>query len=195
MPGLDVVVWSDFLCPWCYLGQHRTALLRQAGATVTALPYELHPDIPDEGVAIRPGRFDRIAALCAEVGMPFVTPERLPNSRRLLATGELVRQQFPDAHAELERSLFAATFVDGRYLGDPDTVDELVAASGADAAAVREAVDAGAVDAAVAASVAAAHERGVSGTPAWLFNGSFLLPGVQDVELYGRIVAKLSSLE
>lgn len=193
MPGFPVVVWSDFLCPWCYLGTDRSNRLRALGAEVTTLPYELHPEFPEAGVPVKPGYFKRIAALCADVGLPFVEPTRLPNSRRLLATAELVRQHAPEAYPELERRLFAATFVEQRFLGDRTVVDEIVAAVGVDAAEVREAVDAGIVEQALDASRAAAFERGVTGTPAWLFDGSFLLPGVQDPELYERILTKLQA--
>ena len=189
--GFPVVVWSDFLCPWCYLGTDRSQRLRALGADVTTLPYELHPEFPAGGVPIKPGYFRRIALLCDEVGLEFREPTRLPNSRRLLATAELIRQQIPEAYAGLESKLFAATFVEGRFLGDRDVVDEIVTAAGVDAAEVRDAVDAGIVDQALDASRAAAFERGVTGTPAWLFDGVFLLPGVQDPELYERVLTKL----
>ncbi|MEO6987107.1 MAG: DsbA family protein, partial [Aquihabitans sp.] len=86
---MDATCWSDYLCPWCYLGQHRDRLLVDLGVTVTHLPYELHPEIPPEGRAVRPdGRlrttFDRVEAACDEAGMPFRRPTRMPNTRRAL---------------------------------------------------------------------------------------------------------------
>ena len=43
---MDAVLWRDYLCPWCYLGRDRTALLTELGVTVDARSYELHPEIP-----------------------------------------------------------------------------------------------------------------------------------------------------
>ena len=45
---MRVTVWSDYLCPWCYLGRDRTALMVDLGVEVTPLAYELHPEIPPE---------------------------------------------------------------------------------------------------------------------------------------------------
>jgi predicted DsbA family dithiol-disulfide isomerase len=59
--GLDVVVWSDLCCPWCYLGQDRTAHLRSLGCTVTELPFDLHPEWGPQGVPVKPRMFSRIA--------------------------------------------------------------------------------------------------------------------------------------
>jgi predicted DsbA family dithiol-disulfide isomerase len=35
---LTAKVWSDYICPWCYLGRDRTALIESLGVVVTVLP-------------------------------------------------------------------------------------------------------------------------------------------------------------
>jgi predicted DsbA family dithiol-disulfide isomerase len=194
-------MWSDYICPWAYLGRDRTALLRSMDVAVALMPYELHPDLPPGGRAVRPGgRLDRvhmdIGRECAEVGLPFQPPTRVPNSRRALETAEVVRALDPLAFDALDGALFAAHFVEGRDIGDPDVLDALVgeAAERSDrvqANAVRALVDNGAGRAAVAASISTAHDHGIAATPAWLFPGDFVLPGVQPRELYVRVVTRL----
>jgi hypothetical protein len=39
-----VLHWYDFLCPFCYVGQHRTAILVRHGLQVEELPFQAHPD-------------------------------------------------------------------------------------------------------------------------------------------------------
>jgi predicted DsbA family dithiol-disulfide isomerase len=190
---VEAVVWSDYLCPWCYLGQDRTALLRSLGVQVTPLPYELHPGIPISGIPAKPARYLRFIDMAEEIGMPFRPPELVPNSKRALASAELVRQQWPDAFAALDESLFHAAWVEGRNIGDPSVVDDLVDASGADAAAVREVVDAGGMNEALVASRQAAIDRDVTGTPAWLLEGRMLIPGLQDRSLFERFVERLTT--
>ena len=51
-----VLHWYDFLCPFCYLGQHRTAILVRHGLRIVELPFQAHPDIP-------PGEFQRGLAM------------------------------------------------------------------------------------------------------------------------------------
>jgi predicted DsbA family dithiol-disulfide isomerase len=177
--------------------------LETLGVKVTPLPFELHPRFPVEGITLRDrwgDGYDRAVAMyarieeeCNAVGLPFRRPERVPNTRRVLQTAECVRQTFPDAFAALDRALFDAHFVHGRFLGDQDVVDELVDAAGADAAAVRAEVDSGAWFPVLRDSVEAAYDAGVTGTPAWYLDDRALIPGVQARETYERVVSRLRS--
>src|SRR3954468_1784980 len=74
---VEAVCWSDYLCPWCYVGQDRSAQMEELGVRVVHRPFELHPEIGPTGRRIRvDGRlastFARVADACAEVGLPFV---------------------------------------------------------------------------------------------------------------------------
>lgn len=192
---MNAIVWSDYLCPWCYVGLDRTARLEAMGVNVTVQPFELHPDVPPEGWPSREGRgrrlYERIAAECEEAGMPFQRPERIPNTRRALATSEWVRRNAPASHATLHRSLFDALFVDGRAIDDPAVLDALVSAAGADAASCRAAVEAGEMEVILDASREAAIDVGASGTPSWLIDDRVLIPGLQAPEVYERMVKRM----
>ncbi len=182
---MEAVVWSDYLCPWCYLGRDRTTLLEQLGVAVTPLPYDLHPELPAAGRRVSPtGRLAevlaRIGAECAVVGLPFTPPEHIPNTRLAQRAAEIVRADDLDGFTRLDAALFAAVFVEGVDIGDPERLADIVTRSGADGDAVVHAAQAGEGADAVRASMDAAHEVGVTGTPAWLLDGKLLIPGVQD---------------
>ncbi len=189
-------MWSDYLCPWCYLGRDRSTLLESLDVAVTPLPYDLHPELPAAGRRVSPnGRLAdvnaHIAAECAAVGMPFTPPEHIPNTRLALRAAEVVRSQRPNSFAALDQALFEAVFVVGEDIGDPDVLAEVVSRSGADGDEVRAAVERGEGANAVRASIEAAHEVGVSGTPAWLLDGRLLIPGVQDRATIEQWVARM----
>jgi predicted DsbA family dithiol-disulfide isomerase len=135
--------------------------------------------------------YGRIEAECEKAGLPFRRPARVPNTRRALETAEWVRRQEPTAFDALERSLFEAHFVENRPLDDPDVIDELVGAAGGDAAAAREAVEAGAMHVPLRESMDAAMDANVTGTPAWLLDGRLLIPGVQPRDLFEIWVTRL----
>ena len=182
---MEAVVWSDYLCPWCYLGRDRTTLLEQLGVAVTPLPYDLHPELPAAGRRVSPtGRLAevlaRIGAECAAVGLPFTPPEHIPNTRLAQRAAEIVRADDLDGFTRLDAALFAAVFVEGVDIGDPERLADIVTRSGPDGDAVVHAAQAGEGADAVRASMDAAHEVGVTGTPAWLLDGKLLIPGVQD---------------
>jgi predicted DsbA family dithiol-disulfide isomerase len=196
LAAVEATCWTDYLCPWCYLGRHRSEVIEDLGVPVHHRPYELHPEIPPEGRPVRPdGRlgptFDRIEAECAEIGRPFRRPTRMPNTRRALETAEVVRLEHPSAFTALDESLFRAHFAEGLPIDDRDLLDELVAAAGAPPEAVRDAVGRGVGWQAVDASMHDARAAGVTSTPSWLIGDAFLIPGAQEPETVRRWVSRL----
>jgi len=195
VPRMEALLWSDYLCPWCYVGQARSQVLRELGVAVTALPFELHPEIPAEGRRVRPdGRlgstFERVEAECEAAGLPFRRPTRMPNTHRALATAEVIRIEWPTAFEALDKALFQAQFATGDALDDPDVLDALVEAAGAPSATVRNRVDNGVGSAAVARSMERARQVGVTGTPTWLI-GELAIPGALPAETMRRWVQRL----
>jgi len=141
---------------------------------------------------VNPARYGRFVELAAEAGLPFEAPSQVANTRRALATAEFVRQTKPFAVFDaLDRSLFSAYWVEGQDIGSAEVLDSLVASAGAEATIVRAAVEAGAMWDALVASRDAALDRGVTGTPAWLIGGRFLIPGYQSVELFEHYLSRL----
>ena len=176
-------MWSDYLCPWCYVGLERSDLLGRLGVSVTPRPYEVHPEIPATGLPLSDGRgrrlYDRIARECDEAGLPFTRPSRIPNTRLALETAEWVRVNRPDQLDRLHRDLFTAVFVDGADVGDPEV---LAGIAPAEAGRRPDLVD---------AARAQAIDAGVTGTPSWLIDGRLLLAGIQPAEQVERMVRRM----
>jgi len=189
-------VWSDYLCPWCYLGLDREHQLVDLGLDVVIKPFELHREIPIGGRELRDGGrtamvFDHVGRECEAVGLPFRRPTRSPNTRAVLAAAEHVRLTQPDVFPALHHALFTAHFAEGSDIGDASVVDEIISSCGGDAEPVRAAVDTGAAQAAVDASMAEAWDHEVTGTPAFLLPSGFVIPGVQDRETMARIAQRV----
>jgi predicted DsbA family dithiol-disulfide isomerase len=190
-------LWRDYLCPWCYLGRDRTALLESLGVEVTPLAYELHPEIPTEGRAVRTdGRFAgvlaRIAAECEAVGLPFRAPSRIANTRRALEVSEIVRRRWPATFPAVDAALYDAQWVHDLDLGDAAVVDDVLVSAGVAPAAVASALDDGDGTRALEAAMAEAREHDVTGTPAWWVADRLLIPGVQDRQTVERWVRRLA---
>jgi predicted DsbA family dithiol-disulfide isomerase len=193
---MHALVWTDYLCPWCWLGRDRTRLLESLAITVTALPFELHPELPPEGRDVRPDSrldqvFDRIGAECAELGIDFVKPTHTPNTRHVLETSEVVRRCWPESFAALDESLFRARWLERGDLGDRDLIARLVAASGAPAHDVADAVADGVGHAWVSESMERARSLGVTATPAWWVDDRLLIPGALNRDTIERWVTKM----
>lgn len=193
---MDAIAWSDYLCPWAYLGRDRTALLRDLGVDVTVQAFELHPEIPPDGVAVRAGgRLDQVFAIigaeCAELGIDFNPPTRSPNTHAVLETAEVVRLHATGSFATFDESVARAHWVEGADLGDRALVRQLVADAGAPVDDIADLVADGAGTAALAASMALARSVGVTATPAWWVNNALLIPGAQPRDTMERWITRM----
>ncbi|OBI53858.1 DsbA family protein [Mycobacterium sp. E787] len=190
-----VLHWYDFACPFSYLGQHRTALLTEAGFDVVLLPFQAHPGMPPGGLPMKvaPGtRHAMIERQARALEMPLRWPTRTPHGRRALAAAEWARLHEPDAFAELHRRVFDAQFVFGEDIDDQEVIDRHALAAGVDVRRLHAALADGTAVAAGQAEWVARH-RGVDGTPAWLVDGRLMigLQPVGDFRCLGALTARV----
>lgn len=194
--SITLDVWSDLVCPWCFIGKRRLerALAAEPPGAVEVRwhAFQLQPDIPVEGVDAEPyfrAKFGsaeqvaeiqrRVATVAAGEGLKldFAAQRRAPNT--LLAHRAV--KLAPNADAAIE-TLFRAHFEHGEDIGDRDTVLRLV--DGVDP----EALDRGDGGDAVANDLAAAAEIGVNGVPFFVAGGRVALSGAHEPELLLRLV-------
>lgn len=196
-----IEVYSDTVCPWCYLGFVRLqqALAERPSQAIELrwLPFELNPDLPVQGrdraeyLRERFGDVNRFAkaqatlqSLGAEAGVrfDFAAIRRTPNTRRshaLIAWAGALGVQ-----SEIKRRVLAAYFAQGRDIGDPDTLAAIAAEAGLDAAAARAAVDDPRLHEAVEALEAQARSRQISGVPTFIFSRRYAFSGAQPLPVF-----------
>jgi predicted DsbA family dithiol-disulfide isomerase len=199
--AIDVI--SDVVCPWCYVGKRRleTALQslaqREPGlaATVRWHPFQLNPELPDEGVPRRryleakfggatstAAIYARVSAAGAEAGVTFAFDaiDRQPNTldaHRLVTWAQA--QPHADASALVER-LFHAYFVEGRFVGDREELARIAGEAGYDAGAASGMLASGALRDEVTAADERARAMGISGVPFFVFGGRVALSGAHE---------------
>jgi predicted DsbA family dithiol-disulfide isomerase len=201
MEKLNIEVTSDFICPWCWIGEEKLkAAISEAGAggkaRIVFLPYELNPGMPVEGVdrkAYRSAKFgswERSQAMDAQVehagreaGLEFnyAIALRTPNT---LAAHRLVwmLQQEHDVTA-LVGSIFHAYFSAGADIGDIAVLTELAVAAGFDRAEVDSFLSSDKGVDEVRALESRAMERGVRSVPSVKI-GNDIVSGAQSVALF-----------
>jgi predicted DsbA family dithiol-disulfide isomerase len=196
-----IEVYSDTVCPWCYLGYARLqqALAERPAQAVELrwLPFELNPDLPAEGrergeyLRERFGDVDRFAkaqatlqALGAEAGIrfDFAAIRRMPNTRRSHAL--ITWAGAHGVQSEVKRRVLAAYFAEGRDIGDPDTLAAIAAEAGLDAAAARAAVDDPRLHESVAALEQQARAWQISGVPTFIFGRRYAFSGAQPLPVF-----------
>jgi predicted DsbA family dithiol-disulfide isomerase len=208
--SMHIDLFSDLICPWCYIGKRRLDSVLQGpvgdGITVRWRAFQLQPGLPPEGVdraqflARRYGpEADtargpaRILEQGAELGLAFdyAAIRRMPNTllgHRLMALAEPFGRQH-----ELAESLFRRYFCDGEDLGDARVLGAAANEVGLPAAELLEDLRAGAGAAAVQDDLAAAATLEITGVPAFLLAGRFVLPGAQSTETMGQFIERAKS--
>lgn len=175
--------WYDLTCPFCYLAQSTNEQLVKDGVDLSELPFQAHPDMPDEGMYMGPRRgmmYDSIEAQARAAGLPLKWQDRMPNSRLGLAVVEWVRRNGKSEVAgDLRRKLFHAHFAAGRDIGSVDLVLELAVDAGVDKEAIQNALQDGSALNFLKESQREAEDLGVQGTPAWEEAGKAVF-GMQD---------------
>jgi predicted DsbA family dithiol-disulfide isomerase len=192
-----VRVWSDYICPFCYVATERAAWLEERyGALVEWLPFDLHPEYPAEGISIDElrakypsGLHDQVDRMIDEAGLPRGERKHVPNSRAALNVTELAREN--GVHEPLHARLMAAYWAEGRDIGDTEVLVEEAGAVGLDAGEVRAVIGENRYADRIAAATAALFELGGSGVPGWVVDDRVFVPGAQPHELFERVMQKL----
>ena len=200
---MNVEIWSDIVCPWCYIGKRRfeQALARfphKDAVTITWRSFELDPTAPRESRESLDERLARkmrttteqaaelnahVSALAAGDGLEYhldrAKPANTFDAHRLihLAASKGVQD------AVIER-LMRAYFTDGLPIGDAETLARAAAEAGLEAAEARAALAAGAYAEDVRADEARAAEFGISGVPFFVLDERFGVSGAQSPDVF-----------
>lgn len=197
---VHVTIWSDVVCPFCNVARERAAWLRDAGAVVEWLPYDLHPEYPPEGIprAELLGRYpatfqDAMRTMNEEAGLAYNPhPERVPNTRRALELIEWGRANgVGDA---LHERVMDAYWTEGRDITGWDGLMPVLREMGLDAERAREEVDVGLFRDAVDASTRHAQTAGINAVPAFVFEGRLLVSGAQPHEVFRRALEEVAAM-
>ncbi|MBB6018607.1 DsbA family oxidoreductase [Deinococcus radiopugnans] len=199
---LRVDIWSDIACPWCYVGKRRfEAALQDFGprdqVEVVWHSFELDPSAPADnpnsmrdGLARKYGRtpaqaqemLDSMTQTAAGEGLEYhFDKTRLTNTflaHQLIHLAAEHGQQ--DA---MKERLLRAYMSEGRNVGEVDTLVELAAEVGLDAAEVRTALEGGHYAQAVRQDEAQAQALGISGVPFFVLGGKYGVSGAQGAEV------------
>ncbi|HET7363509.1 MAG TPA: DsbA family oxidoreductase [Burkholderiales bacterium] len=194
-------VFSDYVCPWCYLASARVARLRQEhGVKVEMVHFPLHPETPAQGKSLEElfaGRGYDIPKMQAQMharmqaeGLPYGDRKMTYNSRLAQELGKWADTQ-PGGEA-IHDALFRAYFVDGRNIGDPAVLVQVAQSIGLPGDKAREVLDKRSFKAAVDADWQKSRDYGVTGVPTFVTGGRGVV-GAQPYEVLEQLVKEASS--
>lgn len=199
---MKVEIWSDVVCPWCYIGKRRfeDALDRfdgKADVEVVWRSFQLNPWHP-KGVRESHG-----ASLAAKLGVTMEQVREMNDRVTALAAAEGLDYHFErytvvntlDAHrlthlakasglgTELHERFLRAQLVEGEILDDPDALVRLSGEVGLSEASVRRVLESDDYASDVADDIEEASALGANGVPFFVIDRRFGISGAQSSDL------------
>jgi predicted DsbA family dithiol-disulfide isomerase len=197
-PELKVTVFSDYICPFCYIGDARLNHLRDAfDLKVNWCFLEIHPETSAEGEPVSslqypPETWRRMTAvleqMAAEENLSFRKHDFTTNSRSALRLAEAAKFIDAGVFYRLHKRLFEAYFTEGLNIGDRDVLRRLGVEAGLSEQQVETAWQDAAVETRLRQYAMAAHELNVRATPTF-FIGEQRLDGAVPAERLSRAAA------
>jgi predicted DsbA family dithiol-disulfide isomerase len=213
MEKLRIDIVSDVVCPWCIIGYKQvekalTLLTEPVKAEFHWHPFELNPDMPPEGedaaehIARKYGRSPeqgkavrkQIRDTASALGFEFGDM----GARRLVNTFEAHKllTKVGEAHGwekqtALKLELFSAYFQQGKDVSDQAILLDIAESVGLDRAEVLGWLADEALSAAVRGEERYWIDENISGVPAIVFDGKYMVPGAQSAETFASVIGKV----
>lgn len=206
---MKVEVWSDVVCPFCYIGKRKfekalTQFADSANVDIVWKSYQLQPDMADNynksvyelvsekhGVPLEQVKTNHIqlALAAKEVGLEYNFDKAKP-SNTLKAHQVIQFAKTKGKQGEAEEALFHAYFTEGKNLNDIQTLLNIGASIGLDKEALKDALDKGTFIINVQADINEAQQVGVQGVPFFVFNRKYAVSGAQDPKAFLETLQK-----
>jgi predicted DsbA family dithiol-disulfide isomerase len=198
---IELEVFTDYVCPWCYLGDNRVKKLkREYNITVKVTHFPLHPETPAEGKSLADlfgrgpeelkARHEQMQGLMDAEGLPYSQRSHTYNSRLAQEIGKWAETQ-PGGEA-IHDKFFEAYFVERRNVGDVEVIIDVVRAAGLDEAEARAVIADRRFKEAVDEDWAKSRAIGVTGVPTFVSYGKGVV-GAQPYEVLEQLMAAVGA--
>ena len=198
---LKIVVYSDYICPFCYVGFYRIKKLKEEfNFEVEWRSFELHPETPKSGVLVDSLPFAKeylemvminVKRLADEVGIKFTFSGKLPNSRLALIVSEFARKK--DKFNELHELIFDTYWKEGKDIGDLTVLLDLARSIGLDKKELLDYIES---DEPLNILKKTSLELGnirITGVPTFII-GDRVVVGAQPYEVFQKVIGEVLEL-
>lgn len=202
-PELRVTVFSDYICPFCYIGDVRLNALRDDyDLKVNWCFLEIHPDTPAQGMPVTELDYSQkqldeliqgFYRMAEEEGLDISRQRFTTNSHLALLLAEAAKGAESETFYRLHRRLFEAYFGEGQNIGDRDILRQLADACGIGEEIVESAWSDPQYARRLQQNLATARELNITGTPTFFFTARAISGAVTSAQLYSAAQEGLSA--
>ena len=212
-PLISVDVWTDVVCPWCYIGESRlhdaiAAEGLEGQVHIRAHSFELDPTSPTtsdksniehlvtaKGMPAEQVREmeTQIQGMATELGREYVTERPMANTRAVHRVMQALSQvRGADVATEYFMQLQRGYFTGTLDPFDQEVVTSRAVEAGLDATTAQEAYTGASHDELVEAEVREAAAMGARGVPFFLFNDKYTAPGALPLDAFRQALRQIA---
>ena len=194
---LKIVVFSDYICPFCYIGFYRVEQLKENfDIEVEWRPFEIHPETPKNGTELSNLPFPKeylemmkanIKKLADDVGVTFKLSDKLPNSRMALYLSEFARKK--GKFDEFHKLVFDSYWKEGKDIGDRALLMSIAESLGFERKEILEYIDSEEPYDELKKSLKDLRKFGINGVPTFII-GDKIIVGAQPYEVFEKVIRK-----
>lgn len=205
---MKVTYWSDYACPYCYIGETRlrnaiASLGLQDAVDVEMKAFELNPDAPYEVVGSTLDRFaakyglskeaaaeriDSISKMGRDEGIDFNYATTL--NTNMLDAHRLTKLAHNLSNARFEELCYEAYFVKNEVMADHDVLRRLASEVGLPAEDVDRVLSSDEYEADVRADEHTAYAMGVHAVPFFVIDDKYAISGCYPTDEMARVLEK-----
>ena len=212
MDTLKIDIVSDIVCPWCVIGfrnlkKAMEELKSELDFQISWKPYELHPEIPQEGYDKKlymrqkfgssgsKSRYDEITKIGKSLNFNFnfSKAERIPNT--FMAHRLLWKSEEYSLQTELSEALFKAYFTDGLDIGSKEILAQISESVGMDKNKIINFLDSREGGQETADLEMNFIEKSIGAVPTYFINDKYIIQGGQEPETFVSFLKKIIQKE
>ena len=163
---------------------------------------EIHPETPAEGRPVSdlgypPEQWARMVENLDRMGkaegIVFSDRSFTTNSHKSLLLAEAAKEEGQEIFETLNEGLFRAYFTEGRNIGDPQVLREVAQSAGVPTGRIEQAWSDSAYEERLALDREAAAQLGITGIPAFIVDGRWIIEGAVPVEMLREVAHKIAA--
>lgn len=205
MNRIEIDVYSDFVCPWCFIGSRRLQAATEAFGELDVVtrhrPYLLYPNLPVGGIDLRASlaqrygqNLERLFEPVEAAGRQSGIPLDFSKVTRVFPTVDahtLARHAQPKGTANgFNEGIFTAYFLEGRNIADRDVLMDIAAPHDFSQAEARALLDDEGERRRTRDEAERTTKSGVRGVPLYVINGRQVVSGAQTPAVFTGVIER-----
>jgi predicted DsbA family dithiol-disulfide isomerase len=210
---MEIEIWSDVMCPFCYIGKRRFEHALQQFAhknevKITWKSFQLDPEMKtnpgksvNEYLAERKGwtidyarqAHERVTSMAKEVGLHYDFDKAIvANSFDAHRLTHFAKMQ--GVQDQVEEKLFSAYFTHGKNIADHDVLAEIGSQAGLDPSEIKKMLESDLHREDVDQDIYEAYQLGISAVPNFVIDRKYGISGAQPTEVFLETLNKIQSM-